>query len=157
MRPAILWILISVLAACQSSGNPRDERVTRTLTNVGDPDRVFTRPVSEVVPELQQAALSSERGRVGNELVFWGYDLPAGERRWLYACAVLPNIDCEARAALVCPAGPQTVLVQREEPGAVRRMNCGPVGLAAPGELRPHCTDYTETRPVMLGVLSCGQ
>ena len=156
MRRAILLILIFVLAACQSFSTPQPERVSRTLVNVGGPERVFARPLVAFMPELQQATVAQERGRVGGELVFWAYDLPGGERRWLYACAILPDVDCAARATLVCPAGQPTVLINREEPGAVRQMFCEPVGQALPGDLYPNCTENTATRPVMLGLLSCG-
>ena len=157
MQRVFLWVLALTLVACQNTYPPYEDRQARTLVNVGEPELVFSRPVAEIVPELQQATLSDERGRVGDELVFWTFDLPDGERRWLYACAILPDLDCAARAEQVCAAGTQAVLLQKEESGAVRRMNCQLVGQAAPGDLYPNCTDHTETRPVMLGLLDCGQ
>lgn len=157
MKPAIPLLSILVLTACQSFDTLPRQQITRTRVDVGEPQRVFARPVADIVPELREATLARERGRVGNELVFWAYDLPDGQQRWLYACAILPGLDCEERIARVCPVGPQTVLVRREEPGAVRRMNCQLVGQAAPGDLYPNCQDHTDTLPVALGLLSCGQ
>ena len=43
------------------------------------PDSVFNTDVSEIMPRLKGATATNENGRVGNELVFWGYRLADGE------------------------------------------------------------------------------
>lgn len=66
-----------VLGACQSSGVR--QLPERTEVGIGGPERVFSRPVAEIVPLLQGARRAGPNGRAGPELVFWGYEL-AGNR-----------------------------------------------------------------------------
>ena len=61
------------------------------------PDAVFSQPVEALVPELAGATATDENGRVGAELVFWGYRLGDGRTAFLFACA--PSESRELRRA----------------------------------------------------------
>ena len=45
-----------------------------------EPSTVFSEPVERLVPELEGATATGQNGRVGGELVFWGYKLRDGKR-----------------------------------------------------------------------------
>jgi hypothetical protein len=49
------------------------------------PDAVFDRPVGELLPILAGSRETGENGRVGNELVFWGFELADGRQAFLFA------------------------------------------------------------------------
>ena len=81
------------------------------------PETVFDRPPAEILPALAGAKATGENGRVGPELVFWGYR--AG--RW--PARVFLRVREAARASIVrracraiCPAT-TTVLETREASG----------------------------------------
>ncbi len=144
--------LLSLLSACQQTALPLPER---TVAAIGGPERVFERPVTEIVPLLQNARATDPRGRVGGELVFWGYELAGGRSSYLVACAPLPGVDCESRLPLVCPGSRPEVLFRQEEGGEVRLLNCRAVGIVGHGDLTPNCTDNSDTQPLMVSLLSC--
>jgi hypothetical protein len=148
--------LLGLLAACQANLPPPSERtLDRTVARVGGPERVFARPVAEIVPLLQGARASGPDGRVGFELVFWGYELATNRQATLVACAVLPDVDCAARLAKVCQSGTPEVLFTAREGGEVRSRSCQAIGIARPGDLTPNCVEIEETQPVELSLLSC--
>ena len=120
----------------------------------GGPDRVFVRPVADILPQLAGATATDVTGRVGRELVFWEYRLRDGRLANLYVCARAENVDCESRGAAVCPAGGD-VLARGEEPGRVRRMNCTTVGVAQPGELFPNCQVRELEDRLLVGLVEC--
>lgn len=147
--------LLVVLTACQSALPPPSDRPPERIeSRVGGPERVFARPVTDIVPLLQNARATGPNGRVGYEMVFWGYEL-SGQPASLVACAVLPNVDCEARLAQVCESGAPEVLFTGEEGGEVRFLNCQAIGIAQPGDLTPNCTDTEQIQPVTVTLLSC--
>lgn len=142
-----------LLGACQSAGVR--QLPERTEVAVGGPERVFTRPVAEIVPLLQDAQRAGPNGRVGSELVFWGYELAGSRPAFLVACAVLPGVDCAARASQVCQSGRPEILFSQLDQGEVRYLNCQEVGIVAPGDLTPNCADTQEVQEVAVTLLSC--
>jgi hypothetical protein len=119
------------------------------------PDTVFDRPPAEIFPVLEGATATGENGRVGSELVFWGYEQRDGRRVFLFACAVGPEVDCATRVPAICP-GAVTVLETRETNGKTVRRSCRTVGVATPGDSRPGCDDRVATASLLAGVVSCG-
>jgi hypothetical protein len=147
--------LLAVLSACQQLFVQPPDLPRRIESAVGGPERVFERPVTEIVPLLQNARASAPNGRVGSELVFWGYELEGGRPAVLVACAILPDVDCNARLSQVCPSGASETLFTHEEGGEVRHLDCQSIGIAAPGDLTPTCEDDSDVQPVAVTLLSC--
>jgi hypothetical protein len=111
---------------------------------------VFDVPVTEIVPALAGAKPTRVKGRVGGELVFWGYDLADGRRVNLFACALLPDVDCAARVQAVCAAGGE-VLESREVAGELVRRVCRPVSSGASSTVRPGCNETRTKRTCSSG------
>jgi hypothetical protein len=119
------------------------------------PETVFERPPAEIFPALEGATATGENGRVGAELVFWGYEQRDGRRVFLFACALAPDLDCATRVPAICPTT-TTVLETREASGNAVRRNCRNVVTASPGDSRPGCDDRLETASLAVGLVSCG-
>jgi hypothetical protein len=147
MLRSTLTAAFAILAATASA----QER----LMNVEQgPDVVFDRPVHEILPELAGATATHENGRVGNELVFWGYRLADGRDAYFFACALRDDVDCDARIAMICPGG--TDLMSRlETVGEVRELKCRDVAAVGAGDLRPGCTDRTQANNLTAGLVQC--
>ena len=96
------------------------------------PETVFDQPPAEILPALTGATATGENGRVGPELVFWGYEQRDGRRVFFFACAPTPEFDCATRVPAICPT-PTTVLETREASGNMIRRNCRNVAVASPG------------------------
>jgi hypothetical protein len=126
----------------------------REMTVRQAPDSVFDVPVAELLPQLTGARETGVNGRVGNEFVFWGYRLDIGEQAWLYACAIVDDVDCEQRRAKVCDTGVE-ILAERTYTGSAVRRRCLEIGLTAPGDLHPGCRDLDFVAPLAIGVLTC--
>jgi hypothetical protein len=141
---AIGAALVSIAAAQERTMNVRQ-----------GPETVFAQPVEQILPELVGARATDENGRVGGELVFWGYRLADGRPAFFFACAQLPDVDCGARVQLICPDR-TTVLATSEASGAMLRRECRPVAFAAPGDTRPGCVDNVDTAPLQVGLVTCG-
>ena len=155
VRQTLLLATI-LLAACQPVVVPPPAREPERIeSRVGGPERVFARPVAEIVPLLADARPMAPNGRVGFELVFWGYELATDRDAVLVACAVLPDVDCAARRDRVCESGTPEVLFTTQEGGEVRYRNCEAIGIAAPGDLTPNCVETEEIQPVEVTLLSC--
>lgn len=152
LRIAVICMLVA-LAACQAVSVPKPPE--RLESPVGGPERVFSRPVTEIVPLLQDARASGPIGRVGNELVFWSYELAGARPAVLTACAVLPDVDCAARAQQVCRSGSSEILFTRREPGEVRYLNCTAIGMVSPGDLTPTCDERDKVQEIDVRLLSC--
>lgn len=150
LRLAMLLVLIGCSAPQTATREP-----ARTLGVTRGPELVFLQPVDSVVPLLAGATATGQNGRVGGELVFWSYRLTDGREVLLHACAPLEGVDCVARTRLICPAGEPQPVQQAELSGEVRHLHCRPVGQAAPGDLRPNCTDTEQQRPLQVGISSC--
>lgn len=119
------------------------------------PDKVFAEPVATLLPDLAGATATGENGRVGNELVFWGYRLGDGRLAFLFACAQREGVNCEERVPMICTDRTK-VLRTSMAPGNVVRRECGKIAFAAPGDTRPGCVDTMETLPLNIGLVSCG-
>lgn len=149
--PFVLSLLV-LIAACTPI--ERQPRIERSMGVSAGPDNVFSQPVSEIVPQLSNATATGTNGRVGNEMVFWGYRLQDNTGANLFACAMLDDVDCDDRIAKICPAGGQEQ-ARVYEPGTVRHINCRPIGVAAPGDLLPNCEDYDRSYDLMVGLMQC--
>jgi hypothetical protein len=118
------------------------------------PETVFSTSPGEIFPALAGASRTKEAGRVGNEMVFWGYQQKGGARLFLFACAETADVDCQQRVHAVCPN--VKVLEMQTASGNVVRRSCHFVSSSGPGEVRPGCDDHTEMAPLSIGLLSCG-
>ncbi|MEY4641077.1 MAG: hypothetical protein RLZZ227_1071 [Pseudomonadota bacterium] len=149
--------LMAALVGCQPVARAPEPPALpqRIVSDIGSPQRVFARPVTEIVPGLQGARASGPNGRVGTELVFWGYELEGTGPAYLAACAFLSDTECEARLPEVCPSGAIEVLSRHEESGKVRYLDCQAIGVASPGDLTPTCADTADVQPVTVTLLSC--
>jgi hypothetical protein len=119
------------------------------------PETVFSEPIGTLLPELEGATATGENGRVGSELVFWGYRLGDGRPVFLFACAQREGVNCEERVPMICVER-TNVLHTGSAAGHVVHRVCSPVALARPGEARPGCVDTSETVPLAIGLVSCG-
>lgn len=118
------------------------------------PEVVFDRPVGEIVATLEGATPTGENGRVGNELVFWGYELADDRPVYFFACKLSPDVDCAQRIESICLTT-TTVLESAETAGKTVRRSCREVAVTAPGETRPGCTDTVEDVALAVGLVSC--
>ena len=107
------------------------------------PESVFDRPPAEIMPALADAKATGENGRVGRELVFWGFEHADGRRVFFFACARRPEFDCATRVSQICPVT-TTVLETREASGNTVRRSCRNVAVVSPGEVRPGCVGPTK-------------
>jgi hypothetical protein len=119
------------------------------------PDSVFAQPVETLLSELHGATATGENGRVGGELVFWGYRLSDGKPVFMFACAMVENVNCGERTQLICP-NRTTVLRTATTGGNIVRRECRNIAAVAPGERRPGCIDTPQHVPVAIGLVSCG-
>jgi len=118
-------------------------------------ETVFDEPIGTLLPELEGATATGENGRVGSELVFWGYRLGDGRPAFLFACAPHEGVNCEERVQMIC-LDRTNVLRTGTAAGHVVHRVCSPVALAKPGDTRPGCVDTAGTVAVMIGLVSCG-
>ena len=146
----LLIILLSVGAAAGAQSPPE-----RQMNVTQGPERVFDEPVEQILPSLAGAKPTGENGRVGNELVFWGYELADGRDVFFFACALLPDVSCPDRVPLICTAN-STVLETSEVGGNVTRRRCSDIAITAPGNPRPGCTQAEQSTPLMVGLVACG-
>lgn len=149
-----LSFLMLSLSACSSSpvGSPwqRESNI-----RVG-PERVFPRPITEILPELVDAqALSGGSGRLGPSLVYWPYELADSRQVYLFGCGLFQDHYCEEAVPRICPLGETVELVRRVEPGNVIRERCRFVGTAAPGDLYPNCDKVEFEHDILVGLVSC--
>jgi hypothetical protein len=119
------------------------------------PDTVFMSPVASLLPELAGATATGENGRIGNELVFWGYTLGDGRQAFLFACAPEADVNCDERVPMICPAR-TSVLSTGSASGNIVRRQCRELAFAQPGDVRPGCIDKLENVPLSIGLVSCG-
>ena len=119
------------------------------------PNAVFTEPVASLLPELAGATATGENGRVGNELVFWGYRLGNGRPAFLFACASKVDVNCDERVPMIC-ASRTNVLSTGSANGNIVRRQCHKMAVTQIGDVRPGCTDTLENVPLSIGVVSCG-
>jgi hypothetical protein len=147
---SLLCLAMLLKMPAQAASEPE-----RSMGVRGGPEQVFTRPVTELVPQLQGAVATNVNGRVGPELVFWGYRLSNGAAANLFGCALVDGVDCEARALQICANGSTRLQSSIVEPGNMVRRTCVPVGNAGVGDLRPGCTDNETTNDLLVGLVDC--
>jgi hypothetical protein len=142
----MVWGLDSLHAASEP------ERAMGVTTG---PEAVFDRPVADILPQLQGATATNVNGRVGSELVFWGYRSSTGAATNLFACAMMPDVDCEARALNICRDGSARIEQKIIERGNMVKRNCRAVGNVAPGDLHPGCTNKEIQNDLLVGLANC--
>lgn len=148
MRWLLTGLLISLMAVDTAAA------VERTLGVRQPPETVFDVPVETILPALEDATPTGENGRVGGELVFWGYRLENGREAYLFACALLEGVNCEERIDAICANG-TTVLERLEHGGLIVQRRCRGVRFAAPGDLHPGCVSATSSSDLSVGLVSC--
>src|SRR4051812_41863097 len=131
------------------------EPIKRQLGVRQGPEKVFDVPVADIVPALASAKPTGVNGRVGGELVFWGYNLADGRKTNLFACALVADVDCAARVHAVCPAGVKQQ-ESREVSGKMVHRVCRPVATAQPSAARPGCDDDENAANLLVGLVECG-
>ena len=137
-------------------GAAAQEQIPERQMNVRQgPETVFERPPAEIFPALEGATATGENGRVGSQLVFWGYEQRDGRRVFLFACAPAPDLDCATRLPAICPVT-TTVLETREASGKTVQRSCRSVAVTSPGDPRPGCDDRLENASLTVGLVSCG-
>ena len=149
-------IALSLLSLCLvvSASVAAQEPPERQMNVRQGPESVFDRPVAEILPALTGAKPTGVNGRVGDELVFWGYELADGRRTNLFGCALLPDVDCMQRVQLICTAQ-TTVLESREAAGKVVHRVCRPVAAASATSVRPGCNDNEDETKLLIGLAAC--
>ena len=146
------WSLMSAVSAVLLYGAAAQER---RMDVKQMPDSVFAQPVEALMAELQGATATGENGRIGGELVFWGYRLADGKPVFMFACAMLETVNCGERTQMICP-NHTIVLRTGTTDGNIVRRECRNIAAAAPGERRPGCIDTLQHVPVAIGLVSCG-
>jgi hypothetical protein len=149
LKVRLVTLLSALLLVATALAQERSMDVTHK------PDTVFSQPVDQVVPALAGATPTNENGRVGGELVFWGYKLADGRPVFLFACAGSETVNCDDRVQMVC-LDRTTVLSSNAGGGNIVRRQCRAMVFANPGDTRPGCVDNEETVPLAVGLVSCG-
>jgi hypothetical protein len=145
-----------MLGAAATENHAAEEHFVRQMGLRHAPEQVFDSPVEQLVPALADAKRTRANGRVGYELAFWGYELPDGREVSLFACALVPNVDCAARVAAICPAGGR-VLEQQETKGKVVHRKCQAVATGSSSSVQPGCDDtLNDAGGLLVGLVSCG-
>jgi hypothetical protein len=145
----------AVMLGC-ALGAATQERIPERQMNVRQgPETVFERPPAEIFLVLEGATVTGENGRVGSELVFWGYEQRDGRRVFLFACALAPDVDCATRVPAICPVT-TTVLETREASGKTVQRSCRTIAVTGAGDARPGCDDRLENASLAVGLVSCG-
>jgi hypothetical protein len=142
-------LLAAALAVDAQPASPE-----RTMNVTQGPETVFGKPATEILPALAGATATGENGRVGRELVFWGYRQNDGRLVFFFACAPDADVDCMARVPAICPNG-TTVLETGQASGNVVRRVCRNVAVATPGDRRPGCADRVESTSMAVGLVTC--
>jgi hypothetical protein len=149
-------VVLSLLVTAGVTAQTAAPIPVREMTVRQGPDTVFEQTPAEILPALAGARATGENGRVGPELVFWGFERPDGARVFFFACARTPEFDCATRVPAICPVT-TTVLETREASGEMVRRNCRNFSVVSPGDTRPGCDDRTEPNASMaVGLVSCG-
>jgi hypothetical protein len=87
--------------------------------------------------------------------VFWGYELADGREVSFFACALLSDVDCDARAQAICPTRTM-VLESRETTGKMVHRSCRPIAIGNVGNAPPGCVDDVDDAELLIGLVECG-
>lgn len=147
-------VLVVVAIAVAVSPLASGEEIERQMTVRQGPESVFSEAPAQIFAELAGAAATDQNGRVGNELVFWGYRLEDGREVFLIACAMIRDVNCAARENRVCENG-STVLSRSSSQGLVRQLRCTSVATVGVGDTRPGCTDTEKLLELALTLMNC--
>jgi hypothetical protein len=142
-----------LLATLLSTTSAQRAEPQRQLNIRQGPESVFDRPVSEIMSELDGATATGQNGRVGNELVFWGYELTDGREVYLFACAKLDDVDCDRRRRSICLQDSRLIRAH-EVAGKVRHVNCRALHIG-PGDIKPPCTNSESESILDVGLVQC--
>lgn len=145
---------VSAVAVFLAIAAPGATSAQREMNVRQGPEAVFDQPAAQVIDELARARPTGENGRIGNEAVFWGYALDDGREVFLFACAMLADVDCEQRLDSVCIAN-QAILRTTSVPGKVRRLQCRALSIGPPGARRPGCLDTETTFDLTVALVQC--
>jgi hypothetical protein len=143
-----------LVALCATGAALAKNPVKRQMGVRQGPEKVFDVPITEIVPALAGAKATGVNGRVGGELVFWGYTLADGVKTNLFACALLPDVDCATRIQAVCPAGVKQQ-DSHEVSGKLTHRVCRPIATAQPSTARPGCDDNENPADLLVGLVEC--
>ena len=139
----------------ESEALPKSEVIPERKMGVRQgPDSVFDTGVDKIMPDLKGATATNENGRIGNELVFWGYRLASGEPVYFYACAPVEGVDCMKRSEAICPVQTQ-VITRSEQSGKLSRFRCEAICATTPGRVLPCCNETSEQNTMMIGLVKC--
>lgn len=146
--------LAMVFALAGLSAVSLSDEAERQMNVRQGPETVFDAAPEQIFTELAGATATGQNGRVGNELVFWGYRLGDGREAYLVACAMLDQVDCLERESRVCPAGSE-LLARGTSEGLVREVSCRSIATAGTGEIRPGCSDTEAPQELAVSLLTC--
>jgi opacity protein-like surface antigen len=149
--PVRVMLIAAVIAVCAVAFAFAAERQMNVRHG---PETVFDQPVAELMPQLADAQATGENGRIGGELVFWGYRMADGSTSWLFACALVSGVDCEERIPRICPVQTE-VQARGEYVGKVIHRSCREVCTVSPGDMRPCCDDRAHQTPLAIGLVTC--
>jgi hypothetical protein len=142
----------TLAAVVASPGLAQEPR--REMNVQQGPESVFAEVPGQIFPALENAMPTGMNGRIGNELVFWGFRQSNGRHVYLVACAMLARIDCTARESRVCSSGTE-VIARSTSQGLVRELNCRSIATVAPGDIRPGCTDRETPKELAVSLVTC--
>lgn len=155
MRSSLLMVLILSGLFAASGLLAETETVPERKMNVTQgPETVFETDVAEILPHLKGATATQENGRVGNELVFWGYRLANGDPVFFYACVPLEGVDCAQRSKAICPVETQ-VITQSDKTGQISHFQCAAICDVSSGGGLPCCKESMEHNSLMVGLVNC--
>ena len=118
------------------------------------PETVFDSDITDIIPDLKGATATNENGRVGNEMVFWGYRLADGDNVFFYACASLEGVDCALRRRSICPIE-TLVVAEADRNGRMSRFQCEAMCSVRPGMALPCCDESMEDNSMVVGLVKC--
>lgn len=150
----LLRRVVAVLPALGLAMDVAAESAERRMNVRQGPETVFAEAPATIFAELAGAVPTGRNGRVGNELVFWGFRLGDGQEVQLTACLMVSGVDCEARLDRVC-AGPARTLASAMAPGLVRRIRCRSIANAGVGDRHPGCIDREQPEPLAVNLIQC--
>ena len=154
-KTSVFKLVTAVTLCLVLPGTVLSDIVRREMNVRQGPETVFDQPVSQIIPDLNGAQETRQNGRVGGELVFWGYKLANGSPAYFYACAAVEGVDCLARREKICTQSTK-VLSENQSMGQVQRLTCRVLCVGAAGTENQCCTGGQENSDLQVGLVSCG-
>ena len=145
----------SLLAQTETGNRAEPKPPPQRSMNVSQgPDTVFDTDVANIIPQLKGAVATRENGRIGNEMVFWGYRLANGDQAYMYACAPLKDVDCIMRRQMICPVETR-LIAESNQSGQISHFKCSAVCNANAPTVLPCCKELMEQNTLMVGLVGC--